>query len=333
MLPGCHERAFDPLLREIHWKNALMRLSQESPAIAPFDVYGLHLFRLVATTGSFTKASRLAGLTQSAITRQIQGMESRLGVPLLERTTRRVHPTPAGTFLLAQSTRILGEVARSVQHLREEFAGAPKAVRVGVSRSIGLGYLPGFFAGYQRRFPNIQIHVSHQPSPEVLAALAARELDVGLLCPPTRLPTEFEVAHRFADDFTLIVPAGSPLFEGESGPFDLAQAAGRLGGQRWLLPDTRSNTGRALRAWLNGQGLREHAAMELDSFDLIINLVALGMGISLVPHRALPLYAQGRRKLRRINLRPRFSRELVVVTTKELPASEHVRQFVKNVLF
>ena len=75
-----------------------MLLMHESSSLAPFDTYGLHLFRLVAQTGSFTRAGRLAGLTQSAITRQIQGIESRLGVTLLERTTRRVEPTAAGRF-------------------------------------------------------------------------------------------------------------------------------------------------------------------------------------------------------------------------------------------
>lgn len=309
-----------------------MRLMHESLSSPPFDVYGLHLFRLVVQLGSFTKAGRAAGLTQSAVTRQIQGIESRLGVPLLERTTRQVHPTPAGQFLLDQSTRILGEVSRSIQHLREQFANAPRVVRVGVSRSIGLGYLPGFFAAYQRRCPQVQVQVSHQGSTELLAALEARELDVGLLCPPTRLPAVFEVVHRFADDFALIVPSVLASFTETAGPSDLTKLTEPLRGQRWLLLDERSQTGRQMRGWLEQQGLRGHAAMHLDSFDLIINLVALGLGVSLVPQRALPLYA-GRRKVRRIALRPRFSRELVVVTTREQPVQDHIRQFVANVLF
>ena len=296
------------------------------------DIYGLHLFQLVAETGSFTRAGRLAGLTQSAITRQIQKIEAQLGVALLERTTRRVHPTPAGRFLLEQSARILGDVAHSVQRLREEFAGAAKQVRVGVSRSIGLACLPGFFTGFQRRFPQTLVQVSHGTSAEVLAALEARELDVALLCPPARLAGAFEITHRFADDFTLIVPVGVPLAVEGPGPFRPAVLAPVLRGQRWLLPDRRSNTGRRLRAWLEEVRLPVRAAMELDSFDLIINLVALGLGVSFVPHRALPLYAR-RRKVRRIATAPRFRRELVVVTSRELPAREPVRQFVENILF
>ena len=309
-----------------------MSMVHESPRDPSVDIYGLHLFRLVAETGSFTRAGRLAGLTQSAITRQIQNVEARLGVALLERTTRQVHPTPAGRFLLEQSTLILGDVTRSVQRLREEFAGAPRQVRFGVSRSIGLAYLPGFFTGFQRRFPQTLVQVSHGASAEVLAALEARELDVALLCPPARLAGAFEITHRFPDDFTLIVPAGLPLALENSGPASPSALDTALRGQRWLLPDHRSNTGRRLRAWLEEVRLPVRAAMELDSFDLIINLVALGLGVSFVPHRALPLYAR-RRKVRRISTSPRFTRELVVVTTRELPAREIIGQFVENILF
>ena len=66
-------------------------------ATGPFDLYELQLFHLVAEHQNFTKAGRAAGLTQSAITRQIRGMEDRLGVVLFERTTRHVRLTPAGT--------------------------------------------------------------------------------------------------------------------------------------------------------------------------------------------------------------------------------------------
>ncbi len=298
----------------------------------PFDTYELRLFCLVAQTGSFTRAARLAGLTQSAVTRQIQGMEARLAVALFERTTRQVQLTEAGRFLHGRSAHILGEMTHSVRRLREEFAHAPKTVRVGVSRTVGLAYLPGFFVDYQRRFPQVQLHVSHRSSLELLAALDAREIDAALLCPPDRPTEDFRVAYRFADEFTLIVPASHAL-PTQKTPLAPEVLSGLLGPQpRWLLPDHRTNTGRRLRAWMEENGLPVRAATELDSFDLIIALVGLGMGVALVPHRALPLYLH-QRKFRRVPIRPRFSRELVVLIRPELPVREHVRQFVERILF
>src|SRR5437868_5426175 len=122
-----------------------MQKQHEYLATAPFDIYELSLFHLVVNHRSFTRAAEVAGLTQSAITRQMQGMENSLGLDLLERTTRSVRMTPAGEFLYRESARLLGDVESTLQRLREEFAGARKQVRVGVSQTIGLAYLPGFF--------------------------------------------------------------------------------------------------------------------------------------------------------------------------------------------
>src|ERR1700689_5217795 len=90
----------------------------------PFDLYELALFHLVVKHRSFTKAAETAGLTQSAITRQIQGIENSLGLQLLERTTRTVRVTPAGEFLYREAARLLGDVEQSLTHLAQEFAGA-----------------------------------------------------------------------------------------------------------------------------------------------------------------------------------------------------------------
>jgi DNA-binding transcriptional LysR family regulator len=169
----------------------------------PFDLYELSLFHLVARHRSFTKAAEAAGLTQSAITRQIQGMENSLGISLLERTTRTVSLTPAGKFLHQESAKLLGDVDSSLRRLKEDFTNARKEIRLGVSRSIGMAYLPGFFHASLRRGLKAGFHVAYQPSAEILPALEANELDLGVLCPPPRLPPTLTVTHRFTDAFTL----------------------------------------------------------------------------------------------------------------------------------
>jgi DNA-binding transcriptional LysR family regulator len=297
----------------------------------PFDLYELCLFRLVVKHRSFTRAAQAAGLTQSAITRQVQGMEGSLGVGLLERTTRSVRLTPAGEYLFRESARLIGDVEGTVQRLREEFAGARKEVRVGVSRSIGLAYLPGFFHANLRRLPEVGCRVSNQSSTEILTALEASELDLGVLCPPKRLPRTLRVTHRFDDAFTLVAPAEMAT-KFHSLPKSAKIRHDWLAEQKWLLLWEETNTGRELRTWMKRHGLVVEPAMQLDSFDLIINLVALGMGISLVPIRALALYGR-KRSLHRLPMPERFVRELVVVMRGHRKVPEHLAHFVENVLF
>jgi len=247
----------------------------------PFDLYELALFHLVVKHRSFTKAAEIAGLTQSAITRQMQGVENSLGIQLLERTTRNVRVTPAGEFLYHEAARLLGDVDQSLNHLTQEFAGARKEIRVDVSRTIGLAYLPGFFHANLRRLPQLGYRVTCQPSDEISKAKTRMEW---------------------------------------------------LKKQNWLLIEERSNTGQQLRAWMKRLGWRIEPTMQLDNFDLIINLVSLGMGISFVPIRALALYNQ-KQKLIRVPLPTRFSRELVVVIRKHRKLPVHIEQFIANVLF
>jgi DNA-binding transcriptional LysR family regulator len=300
-------------------------------ATKPFDIYELNLFHLVADCGSFTKAGQMAGITQSAITRQIHGMEERLGITLFERTTRHVSLTAAGKLLRDKSRGILDQVASAINQLQQNFDLVPKTIRVGISRSIGLAYFPGFFFAFQKRHPDIQIQLAHQDSREILTQVENGDLNVGILCPPASLARSVQITHRFQDGFTIIVP---PHFNLPAGlkKVDVKRLAKLLAGQRWLLINRESNTGNRLQDWLLRQGLRIKPAMEMDSFDLIVNLVAMGMGVSVVPHRALALYAQ-RRLVQRIRLKQTFSRELVVVIRKNRKPPVEISQFVENILY
>jgi DNA-binding transcriptional LysR family regulator len=307
-----------------------MNKMQQFLSQAPFDLYELALFQLVVRHRSFTKAAELSGLTQSAITRQIQGVENSLGLQLLARTTRTVRATPAGEFLYHEASRLLGDVEHSLQYLAQEFGGARKEVRVDVSRTIGLAYLPGFFHANLRRLPQLGYRVTCQSSNEILTALEANEQDIGVLCPPPRLPKTLRVTHGFNDAFTLVVPKVlAPEIQ------VLAKPKARmdwLKKQNWLMIDEHSNTGQQLHSWMRQQGWRIEPTMQLDNFDLIINLVSLGMGISFVPIRALALYNQ-KRTLFRVSLPVRFTRELVVVVRKHRKTPDHLQQFISNVLF
>jgi DNA-binding transcriptional LysR family regulator len=296
---------------------------------SPFDLYELSLFNLVAKHRSFTKAAEAVGLTQSAITRQIQGIESSLGIGLFERTTRNVSLTKAGEFLFQESARLLGDVDQSLQRLKEDFANAKKEIRVGVSHSISLAHLPGFFHANLRQQSNVKHTVSYQPSLEILAALEANELDLGVVCPPSRLPRTLCITHRFVDAFTLIAPV--ELAE----KFSVLSKSGInswLSKQTWVLFDEKTNTGHRLRKWMTGSNLKVEPSIQLDNFDLIITLVSIGMGISFVPIRALALYGQ-KKRLVRLPLPNRFERELVVLMRRHRKQPEHLKEFVKNVLF
>jgi DNA-binding transcriptional LysR family regulator len=309
----------------------VMHAMNEFLATGPFDLYELQLFHLVAEHRNFTKAGRAAGLTQSAITRQIQGMEDRLGVTLFERTTRHVRLTVAGAALYARSGAILSEVNDAIHALKDGFNLAPKTLRVGIARTIGLAYLPGFFRQFQKKFPRVQLRVSHESSAFIMAAVESGELDVGIVAGPPRLSRALLVTHRFNDEFVAIGPP-KLRFAGTTQPIPPAELARLFARQRWLLISDDTNTGKRLRAWCIRNGLNVEAVMEADNFDLIVNLVSLGFGVSVVPHRVLALHPKSR-PVQRIATLPKFSRELIVVVRRQTEMPATLTSFVENILF
>ena len=308
-----------------------MQETHQYLATVPFDIYELHLLNLVAAHGSFTKAAAAAGLTQSAITRQVQGVESRLGLALFERTTRQVVATDAGTFLLKEGARLIGDVDSVLQQLRARFTDGAKEVRLGVSKTISFSHLPGIVAAQRKRCPDVGLRVMHESSEVLLSKLDGNAIDVAVLCPPRRLPPSLRVVHRFSDAFELIVSPDllppSPSPDKKSARWDEW-----LRGQSWLLIHEGSETGGRLRSWMKRRGWLGATVTELDSFDLIVNLVSLGQGISIVPQRTLALYAR-RRRVQRFAMRERFTRELVVLARRNPKPPAHVLEFVENVLF
>lgn len=298
---------------------------------SPFDLYTLTLFRLVAEELNFTRASKKAGLTQSAITRQILRMEERLGTPLFERTTRHVALTPAGVLLWEKSGRILASAEAALEDLKSGFQLGPQRLRVGIARSIGLAYFPGFFFPFRKAHPDVALNISQGTEGEIYEALEERRLEIGLVAAPPRLPANLVSLHSFDDPFVFIAPPDAQLTV-DTNPSFLVPLYEQTWKPGWLMLSSEDVTGKELRRWMEGQGLTIQPSMELDSFDVIFNLVSLGLGSSLVPNRVLALYG-GRRKVQRVQMKPAFSRTLSVVVRKSPKPSTLMAKLIASILF
>lgn len=299
----------------------------------PVDLYGLGLLRLIAAHGNITRAAAAAGLTQSALTRQVQGIEQRLGVALFDRTTRAVRLTPAGEAFLRDTAPINRTMEEALRRLVQDHLDAPREVRLGVSRSIALSHLPGLLHAHLRRSTGVRTTVEHLHGKEIIARMESGHLDVAVVCPPKRLPTTVSVTHEMDDAFQLIAPAAlsvpSFALKGNRWP---AKLSGWLSDQSWILFHASSQTGQQLRRWLKSREITASAAMEPDDFDLITHLVALGLGISLVPRRALAGFPR-KKLIQRVPMPETFTRRLAVVVPKLTRTPRQVAEFVSNILF
>src|SRR5579871_5969651 len=102
----------------------------------------LECFRAVARRRHFAKAAAALGKTQPAISVQIQGLESELGVTLFERTGKQVVLTAAGEILLPYAERVLDDTREARLKMAEVHGGAIGLVRIGIIPTVAAHFLP-----------------------------------------------------------------------------------------------------------------------------------------------------------------------------------------------
>jgi molybdate transport repressor ModE-like protein len=167
----------------------------------------------VAREGSFGKAARSLGYTQSAVSQQIAALERIVGQRLVERPggPRPVSLTEAGRLLLTHADAIAARVAAAQADLTALGDGEAGALRVGVFQSVGQRILPELMRRYLSAWPEVKVTLTESANDEELLALVERgELDLTFCdLPVTEGPYGFVELLR--DPYVLVVAADSTL--------------------------------------------------------------------------------------------------------------------------
>jgi DNA-binding transcriptional LysR family regulator len=270
-----------------------------------FSPAGLRVLREVAQSGSFSAAARALGYTQSAVSRQVAGLEAVAGRRLFERSRSGVTLTPAGARLLPRAARILDELDRA----QREAAGEPVPegpVRIGAFASAAAGLLPAVLA----RLPApLRVTLREGTTPALTRALRAGTLDLAIIAstPPFRPPDAesppLELTTLVERELVVAVPAGHPLARAG------AVEASELEGQVWVA--SRSEAGESLLGVWPGLAERPDVRYVVRDWLGKLQLVAAGLAVTTVAPVALPALPPGIAILR-VRGEPRETRRVVL---------------------
>lgn len=285
------------------------------------------MFREVAHCGSFTRAGQRVGLSQSAVSRQVQSLETHLGTKLLERTTRSVTPTPAGEFLLEKTSHLQASFDATLNDIRQSFTAAPPKLEVGLSTSVPLAYLPALFHAYRRSHPEVLIGTTQAPPDDLITSLLDRRLGAALLEKPSRPQRAITFARTFSDPIVLLTSPTNPL--ASASPLTLTKHKKQISSERWILPPENSPLAKDVLPYLAARNLDISPAVTTDNLDLTVHLVSLGLGIALVPRRTLALYRrQPALDVTVINIRPALDRTLVLAVRSDASPPPHIQSLI-----
>ena len=246
------------------------------------ELWQLRYFLAVAEQLHFGRAAAALHISQPPLSRAIRALEQRLGVVLFARSRRRVELTPEGTRLLGEARRMLGQLERTVQEVRGMARGEEGRLRIGFVSLADYGVLPGLLKAFKSARPGIALALREMLSPEQAAALAAGELDFGLLLPPVSdaEPLEHLVVQR--ERFVVALPSSHRLAAGK-GKGKLAVSA--LAGEPFVMVprDIAPGLYDIVTGLAAGAGISFNVAQEAIQMQTVVSLVSSGLGVAIVP--------------------------------------------------
>ena len=244
-----------------------------------------HLLALqaIAEHGSFGRAARALGYTQSAISQQVAALERAVGEKLIERPggPRPVSLTEAGQLLLRHAEAIVARMKAAQADLAAFSEGAAGPLRIGTYQSVSARLLPTLVRRFKEAFPKVEIQLSESAIDDELEARLERgEVDLSFVMLPMN-EAPLEAAQLIVDPYVLLVPADSRL-AGRVKPPSLREIA-----KEPLIGYRQCRSMAAVETAIRRAGAEPRIVFRSDDNGTVQGLVGAGIGVALVPRLTL----------------------------------------------
>ena len=280
------------------------------------------VFYYVATSLSFSEASKQLYISQSAVSQSIKTLEKRLNQNLFIRSTKKVRLTPEGEILLRHIEPAINLIQRGENQIVESNTLGGGQLRIGASDTICRYFLVPFLSKFHKEYPNVHIKVTNQTSPGCVDLLENGQVDfIVTNYPNSRInnTNRIHTIKKFEDVFV----ANRNFFDLEGQELSFED----LLDYPILMLDRQSTTSEFLHHLFLQHELDLVPEIELSSNDLLLDLANIGLGIAFIPDYLL---TEDRPDMYPLKLKESLpEREIVIVTSDPMPLSPAAREFIK----
>ncbi len=301
----------------------------ENPAVTLAE---LRYLVAIADVQHFGRAAERCNISQPTLSGQLRRLEEALGVSLVERTTRFVRLTPLGERIVAHARRMLEEADHIAELARHRDGALTGDLRVGIIPTLGPYILPRFLGRLQQSFPHLRLVLREELADNLLAALEGYSLDV-IMTSLSDHYDDVQVMPLFREPFRFVCVPEHRL---GSRPVVTERD---LAGEKLLLLDD----GHCLRDQVLAVcGEQSHSrrppsdAFRATSLETLCELVAAGLGCTLVPALAVPHLASRNERLAVRPLRvARAHRRIGLLWRPSFPRTEDLEvlgRFIQSAL-
>lgn len=242
-----------------------------APLLAAFDA--------AAQEGHFTRAAQRLGMPQSSLSRRIKAVEQALGMELFQSVGRGVVLTPQGRDLYEhtrEAVRVLDEAVRRVRADADPDSGL---VRFGFPLTLGPVSIPSLLAQFHTRAPRIRLHLVQAHGEALAEQVRDGRLDLAVMIPP---PSDLPTVRLGTQRIALQVARTHRL----AGRTHLALA--ELADEAFIANPPSYQLRALLDTWCAAAGFTPRVLFEITEFETLRALVALGLGVALLPAAETP---------------------------------------------
>jgi DNA-binding transcriptional LysR family regulator len=236
----------------------------------------LDSFVHVATLGSFSAAADHLHISQPAMSKRIQSLESRLGVTLFDRLGKRVSLTPAGELLVGKATAMLDlskDMERDVGNLAQSVSGR---LSMATSHHIGLHRLAPALQAFTNAYPDVELDIQFEDSEVAHHMVRAGDIELAVV-------TLNPAGESEQPDLATQAVWHDPLCFVNSKPLPEAKTLDHLATLPCILPGPNTFTGRIVTERFASEGLALQPALSTNYLETISMLVSVGVGWSVLP--------------------------------------------------
>ncbi|MDD6057713.1 MAG: LysR family transcriptional regulator [Clostridiales bacterium] len=280
------------------------------------------VFYYVATSLSFSEASKQLYISQSAVSQSIKTLERKLEQPLFIRSTKKVQLTPAGKVLLKHIDPAMNLIRRGESQLLESGVLGLGQLHIGASDTICRYFLVPYFRQFHKKFPDVPIKVTNATSLNCVKLLEQGKVDLIVTNFPNSGLNQSYIRKKICS-FTDVFIANPAYFNLKQQEIPFAE----LKQYPILMLDKKSTTSEFLHNLFLQHQLELIPQIELSSNDLLIDLARIGLGIAFLPDYCL---SRESKELFIVKTREKLpSRQMVASINPTLPISQSTEEFLR----
>ena len=256
------------------------------------DVRRLRVLKEVAERGSFSAAADALNFTQSAVSQQIAALEKETGTTLLLRGPGGVRLTDAGRALVGHADVIMARLADAERELAAIAGLKGGRVRLASFPSAGATLVTEAVSLYRQRYPDVELSLTEGEPHETAPQLKRGDFDVAVVfedsySPGGELMSGLDCAHLIDDPLYVVLPAAHPLAARK------AVRLADLAGDSWVAGCGGGACSEMLVEACARASFTPNVAFESDDHNVLVGLVATGVGVALLPELCLRTLPKG----------------------------------------